>query len=341
MKQIWITRTGPPEVLTLKEDRDPEPGARELRVRVKASGVNFADIMARTGVYPDAPKLPAVIGYEVSGEIDKIGSQVDHHKVGDKVIAICRFGGYSDTVVVPQSQVYALPKEMSFEQGAAMPVNYLTAYQALVVMGSLKADEWVLIHSIGGSVGFAAIDLCEIFGAKIIGTASASKHDMLRKRGVQHLIDYRTQDFEKEVKRITGGHGVHLILDAVGGDSWAKSFRSLAPTGRLVIFGASSLAKGKGKNWPEMLKVAFSIPWLTMNPLNLINQNKAILGVNLGHMWGEEQGIRTWGNQILQWYSEGKIHPQVDKSFPFDEAAAAHHYLQDRKNIGKVLLKPQ
>ena len=188
MRQVWITRTGPPEVLELREAADPAPNAGEVQIRVRAVGINFADIMARLGLYPDAPKLPAVVGYEIAGDISALGGGVSR-SVGERVFALTRFGGYSDVICVPTGQAMPLPDGMSYEDGAAIPVNYLTAYQMLVQMGSLKRAERVLVHSAAGGVGLAAIDLCRIYGAEVIGTASASKHEMLRERGVSHQID--------------------------------------------------------------------------------------------------------------------------------------------------------
>lgn len=340
MRQVWNTKVGDPETLEVREAPDPSPAIGEVRIRVKASGINFADIMARVGVYPDAPKFPAVMGYEVSGLVDSVGPGVTTLKKDDRVIALCRFGGFSDVLCVPQSQVFSLPDGLTFSQGAALPVNYLTAYQMLFVMGSLKAGEHVLVHSAAGGVGFAAGDLCRIAGAIVIGTASASKHAILKERGVAHTIDYRTQDFEKEILRVTDGKGVHLILDPIGGDSWAKGLRSLRATGRLVVFGFSAAATGKRRNVLSTLKTLFNIPWLKFNPLYLMSENKAVIGVNVGHLWSEGAAIRSWMEQILSWCREGKIRPTVDREFTFAEAALAHHYIQDRKNIGKVVLVP-
>ena len=338
MKQVWITKTGAPEVLQLREAADPTPGAGEVRIRVKASSINFADIMARLGLYPDAPKFPAVVGYEVSGVIDAVGQGVTQFKTGDRVIGICRFGGYTDTAVLALDQVYPLPDKMSFAQGATIPVNYLTVYQMLFVMGAVKKGDKVLVHSAAGGIGFAAIDLCNIAGAEVIGTASASKHAALRARGVKHLIDYRTQDFEKEVLRITEGKGVQIILDPIGGEYWAKGLRCLAKTGRMAVFGFSAAATGKKASKLDALKNMLKVPWLKINPISLMNENKGVFGVNVGHLWEEREMVRSWGEQILRWYNEGKINPTVDKEFPLAEAAAAHHYIQDRKNVGKVVL---
>jgi NADPH:quinone reductase-like Zn-dependent oxidoreductase len=186
----------------------------------------------------------------------------------------------------------------------------------------------------------ASIDLCKIYGAEIIGTASTSKHAMLRERGVAHLIDYNTQDYEPEVKRLTSGRGVHIVLDAMGGEHWKKGYRCLAPTGRLVMFGLSNAATGKTRSVWSFLKTLLRTPMFSFPPPRLINDNKALLGVNLGHMWDETDLLTAWLLQLLAWYREGKIHPTVGARFPLAEAAAAHHYIQDRKNIGKVVLVP-
>ena len=339
MRQIWIPKVGPPEVLELREAADPAPRAGEVRIRVRAAGINFADVMARLGLYPDAPKLPAVVGYEIAGEVDAVGDGVSR-PVGERVLAITRFGGYADVVCVPERMALPLPESLSFEEGAAIPVNYLTAYQMLVQMGSLKAKERVLVHSAAGGVGLAAIDLCNIHGAIVFGTASPSKHAMLRERGVAHAIDYRSQDYEAEIRRLTNGRGVHVVLDAMGGTHWKKGYRCLAPTGRLVMFGFSSAATGKSRSLVSFLKAVLSTPMFSFPPPKLINDNKALVGVNLGHLWEEEEMLLSWLERIFAWHAEGKIHPTVGARFPFAEAAAAHHYIQDRKNVGKVVLVP-
>jgi NADPH:quinone reductase-like Zn-dependent oxidoreductase len=339
MRQVWITRVGPPEVLVLREAADPSPLAGEVRIRVKAIGINFADIMARLGLYPDAPKLPAVVGYEVAGDIDVVGDGA-RRTPGERVLALTRFGGYSDVVCVAANQVLPMPEGMSYEEGAAVPVNYLTAYQMLVQMGSLKHGERVLVHSAGGGVGLAAIDICHIYGAEVFATASPAKHAMLQERGAQHRIDYRGKDYEEEIGRLTGGRGVHIVLDAMGGGHWKKGYRCLAPTGRLVMFGLSDAATGKSRSLLSLAKTLLRTPMFSFPPPKLINDNKALIGVNLGHLWGETEMLLGWLSQILDWYRAGQVRPTVGARFPLAEAAAAHHYIQDRKNIGKVVLVP-
>lgn len=340
MRQIWITKAGAPDVLKVKEAPDPEARAGELRVRVEACGVNFADIMGRMGLYPDLPPIPVVPGYEVSGRVDAVGPGVDSGWLGRDIFTLTRFGGYADVVCVPEKQVYVRPGAMSAEQGAAIPLNYFTAWQLVVVMGGLKAGETMLVHSAGGGVGIAATQIAKHIGATVIGTASVAKHAELRRLGVDHLIDYRTEDFEARTRAIMSGRGVELILDAVGGESFKKGYRLLSPTGRLGMFGLSSAATGKERSLSSMLRTMASTPWFQFTPVSLLNANKGVFGVNFGRMWGEIDRIRTWGDQLLGLWKDGVIRPRIARTFRFDEAAAAHEYIQDRKNIGKVLLVP-
>src|SRR5580692_7554015 len=228
MRQVWITRTGPPEVLQVREAPDPEPGEGQVRIRVKAAGINFADLMARTGLYPDAPKLPCVVGYEVSGTVDQVGAGVTAFAVGDRVFGMPRFGGYTDTLVLPATQVYQAPASMSFEEAAAFPVVYLTAYDMMIFTGALRPGSRVLIHPAAGGVGLAAIELAKTRGCVIFGTASPSKHAFLREQGVAHPID-SGGDYVAAVRGVVGDQGVDLILDPVGGKSWGEGYDLLAP----------------------------------------------------------------------------------------------------------------
>ena len=289
MKQIFIVGHGGPEKLQLRESPDPNPTRGEVRVRVKASGVNFADILARQGLYPDSPRIPCVVGYEVSGTVDAIGPGVDQSWVGKDVFALTRFGGYSDVLVVPENQVFAKPASLSHEQAVAIPVNYLTAWQLLVVVGSLKREEIVLIHNAGGGVGLAAIDIARHIGATIYGTASTAKHAFLMQRGLHEAIDYRTKDWAVELDRLTNGKGVALITDPLGGNHWKKSYKALRSTGRLGMFGISVATTLKLSGPLRLLPVVFGTPFF--HPLALMSTNKSVFGVNLGHMWHETDMI--------------------------------------------------
>lgn len=340
MRQVWITRAGRPEVLQVKDAPDPEPAPGALRIRVEASGVNFADVLARLGVYPDLPGIPAVVGYEVGGRVDAVGPGVDPQWMGRDVFAATRFGGYSDVVCAPENQVFIRPPGMTAEEGAALPVNYLTAWQLVVVMGGLKAGETMLVHSAGGGVGIAATQIAKHVGARVIGAASQWKHAELEKLGADHLVDERRDNLEKLVLEITHGRGVELVLDPIAGPSFKRSFRLLAPTGRLGMFGVSSFANAKERDLFNVLRALVGTPLFQFMPMTLINANKGAFGVNLGRMWGETDRMRGWAMDLLALWSKGAIKPRIDKVFSFDEAPLAHHYLQDRKNLGKVLLRP-
>lgn len=338
MRQVWIPKIGGPEVLEVREAPDPTPKAGEIRVRVQGSGLNFADVMARMGLYPDSPKLPAVVGYEVSGEVDAVGAGVKGFKVGDRVLALTRFGGHSDVVCVAENQVFGLPNNLQTRDGAAIPVNYLTAWLMLVRLGNVQPGEKVLVHAAGGGVGLAALQICRLRGAEVIGTASGGKHARLKDEGVAHCIDYTKEDFEKAVMAYTKGRGVDVILDAVGGDSLKKGYRCLAPLGRLFAFGASSFAPEKKRSLVAALRGLASTP--IFFPMSLMDKNRGVFGVNLGHLWEHTEMLGAGMKEILSHVASGEFTPTVDKAFPFAEAAQAHAYIQDRKNFGKVLLVP-
>jgi NADPH:quinone reductase-like Zn-dependent oxidoreductase len=336
MRQIEIPVYGLPDVLRVVERPDPVPGEGQVRIAVRAAGVNFADVLARMGLYQDAPKPPMVVGYEVAGTIDAAGPGVDAARVGQRVGALTRFGGYSSSVVVPASQAFPLPARMSFEEGAALPVAYLTAHHMLVHLGNLHAGERVLVHSAGGAVGIAALQIGLARGATVLGTASGAKHDRLKQMGFAHLIDYRTADFEAEVVRLTDGRGVHVVLDAVGGTSFRKSYRCLARNGRLFCFGISALAPDQKRRWLAAIKGFASMPWF--HPGRLMLDNKGVFGVNLGQLWDEPAVMTDQLLELLRLYEAGAVSPLVDGAYPFERAADAHRRLQERGNLGKVVL---
>lgn len=339
MKQVVITRAGGPEVLQVQEKADLVPGRGEVKIQVKAAGINFADIMARKGLYPDAPKLPCTVGYEVSGVVEAVGPGVDESLTGTEVIALTRFNGHSDQVVVPDYQVFNKPESLSFAQAAAIPVNYLTAYQLLVAMGSLHSHESVLIHNVGGGVGLAALEFARHIGATTYGTASPGKHEFLKSKGLDHAIDYRNRDWGKEIMALTDQRGVDLITDSLGGSHWRKSYKHLAHTGRLGMFGISTVAEPGMSGKLNMLKMVMQTPFY--HPFGLMNTNKGVFGVNMGHLWHEHKKIANWMDAIMAGYEAGWIQPYVDKEFTFAQAGEAHQYIEDRRNIGKVILLPE
>jgi NADPH:quinone reductase-like Zn-dependent oxidoreductase len=339
---VVITRHGGPEVLRVEERDDPPVRAGEVRVAVRAAGINFADLLARSGVYPDAPRPPCVVGYEVAGEVESVGEGVDSFAVGDRVIAGTKFDGHAELVAVPVDQVIPLPERFSFEQGAAVVVNYTTAYAGLVVMGGLKPSERVLIHSAGGGMGISATQIAKRIGAEVFGTASSAKHEVIREQGVDHPIDYRTQDFAAEVRRITGGEGIDLAFDALGPKSFRKDYRLLRAGGRLVMYGYAESESAGGRNLAAMLGTLARTPFATApwwKSLAVMNENKGVFGLNMLAWWQAEGLDRVLAPLAVE-LDAGHYEPVVAEAFPFDRAPDAHRFIAERRNVGKVVLTP-
>jgi NADPH:quinone reductase-like Zn-dependent oxidoreductase len=343
MRAVVLTGTGGPEVLQVQERPDPLVGPGEVRIAVRAAGVNFADTMARVGLYPDAPKVPCVLGYEVAGEVESVGEGVGDFKLGDRVVAGTRFGGQAELVTVPATQALPLPDRLSFEQGAAFPVNYGTAYAALILMGGLREGDRVLIQGAGGGVGISATQIARNVGAEIFGTASPGKHEAIRAQGVEHAIDYRSQDFEAEVMRITDGEGVDLVIDASGPTSFRKDYRLLRSGGRLVMYGISENSKGGTRDIPATLKGLLKMPLATMpwwRSLMMMNENKGVFGLNMLSWWEREGNLDRLTEPLVADLEAGRLEPVVAEAFPFERAGEAHEFIAQRRNVGKVVLFP-
>jgi synaptic vesicle membrane protein VAT-1 len=339
MRAVWITRHGGPGALQVREAADPEPGPGQVRIRVRAAGLNFADVMAAQGLYPDAPKPPCVVGYEVAGVIDALGADTQGLAVGQRVLALTRFGGHADVVCVPAQQALVMPDAMSFEEAAAIPVNYLTAYHMLFRVAGVRPGERVLVHMAAGGVGTAVLQLCTtVAGLEVFGTASAAKHDVLKAGGCAHPIDYHASDYAAEVGRLTGGEGVDIVLDPLGGRDWRKGLRLLRPGGRLVAYGFANLASGQRRRPARLVFQAAGIPLLT--PVGLMNHNRTVSGVNIGHLWGQIAILRDELQAILTLWDQGVVKPVIDTTCPFADAATAHHRILQHQNTGKIVLTP-
>lgn len=334
MRAVVITRHGGPSVLKVQQRPDPPPPAPgQVRIAVRAAGVNFADHMARVGLYPDAPKLPAVVGYEVAGTVEVAGDGVDPALVGQRVLAGTRFGGYAEIVNVNASDTVVLPDAMSFEQGAAVPVNYATAWAALYGYGSLRAGERVLIHAAAGGVGIAAIQLATPTGVEIHGTASPGKHRALTDMGVDRAIDYRRDGWWKDLPPYD------LILDAIGGASLKRSYDLLRPGGRLVAYGISALQQGEKRSLRVVLPQI--LPMLRgFNLTKQLSDSKAVIGLNMLKLWDDRGTLEPWIAPLRTALDDGVASPIVHAAIPFDNAPEAHRILAARENVGKVVLVP-
>jgi NADPH:quinone reductase-like Zn-dependent oxidoreductase len=331
MRALVITEHGPPEVLRVQERPEPEPGPGEVVVRVGAIGVNFPDLLARSGLYPDAPKPPCVVGFEFAGELETAAGGLP---AGARVLGGCRFGAYAERVSALPANLIPLPDEWSFAEGAALPVAYLTAYAGLVRYGGLSAGERVLIQAAAGGLGIAATQIAKLVGAEVYGTSSPSKHEAIASFGVDHPVDY---DFVPAVRRIAGEREpLDLVLDTIGGASFRRSFSLLRPGGRLVCSGVSEIQAGERRSPLRAARVLARMPrWGAMR---LMRESKSVIGLNVLTLWDSRQTLEEYIAPLTEWVEQGRIRPVVAKEFPLEEGAEAHRFLHERRNIGKVVL---
>lgn len=332
MRAVVITKHGGPGVLQVQEHPDPVPGPGEVRIEVAACGINFADVMARLGFYPDAPKAPCIVGYEVAGTVAELGDGVDGLTLGQRVFANTKFGGYASQVVVPASDAVPLSERLSFEQGAAIPVNYGTAWAALLGYGSLQPGERVLVHSAGGGVGIAAMQIAKLTGAEVYGTASPAKHERVTELGCDHALDYTKPGWERGLPKFD------VILDAVGGKSFRTSYSLLRPGGRLVAFGASAVVSGQRRNPVAALRAVLTMP--RFNMVKQMSESKAVIGLNMLSLWKDRGTLEQWSKPLRHLLDDGTIEPVVAGSYSFEDAGAAQNMITERRNIGKVVLTP-
>jgi NADPH:quinone reductase-like Zn-dependent oxidoreductase len=242
-------------------------------------------------------------------------------------------------VVVPTTQVAVIPDRMTFEEGAAIPVNYLTAHQMLFSIARVRSGDRVLVHMAAGGVGTAVLQLSKtVPGITTFGTASASKHDYVRSQGCDHAIDYRTKDYVEEVKRLTNGEGVDFVLDPLGGKDWAKGYSLVREGGQLVCFGMANVSAPGSAHWLKAIGTVMQIP--KFNPMKMMEANRGVSGVNLGHMWHLQPMIQKGLTDLVALYEAGKIKPHLDSVHSFDKAADGFARIEHGKNVGKVVLVP-
>jgi NADPH:quinone reductase-like Zn-dependent oxidoreductase len=331
VRAVVIAKHGGLDVLEVQERPEPSPGPGQARIDVRAAGVNFADTLARVGLYADAPKPPCVVGYEVAGTISAVGDGVDAGRVGERVMAGTAFGGYASQVVVPQADAVALPERLSFEEGAAVPVVYATAWASLYGFGSLRAGERVLVHSAAGGVGIAALQLAKRGGAQVHGTASPGKHDRLRELGLDRAIDYRSDGWWRDLP------SYDIVIDGIGGASFKRSNALLRPGGRLVALGASSVQEGEKRSLRRAVPQALRM----MRGFDLLKQmgdSKSFIAINMKRLWDDRGTLAPWIEPLSAFLDDGTIAPVVHAAIPFDRAAEAHRILAARENVGKVVL---
>jgi NADPH2:quinone reductase len=337
MKAAFVTEYGAPEVLVIKETSIPTPSPGQILVRVRAIGLNFADIFGRFGVYPGTPKPPFIPGLEFSGDIVAVGEDVTLFKGRERVMGYSRLGSHAEYVVLDQHYATTLPETMTYEEGASFLVTNLSAYHGIVRLANIRRGEKLLVHAAAGGVGLATVQMAKYLGAEVYGTAGTDqKVDLVRSVGADHVINYTTTDFADEVNRLTANYGADVVMDSVGGEVFRKSWQLLAQMGRYILYGISSVT---GKGALSRLKVAAAFS--SMRPIfppNLIGANKGIFGFNLGTLTGKEKYFKSAVDEFIGWYGKGRLKTFIGKVFPFEQIVEAHRYLQTRQSVGKVVV---
>lgn len=341
MKKVVIDKAGGYERLTLQEFPNPKPGKGEVLIETRACGVNFADCIVRMGLYSSAKEFvgwPITPGFEVSGVITEVGEGITKFKIGQKVIAMTLFGGYTTHLVVPENQVFALPEHLDFAKGAALPTVFITAYYALFDLANIKKENTVLVHSAAGGVGSALVQFGKVAGCRVVGVVGAShKVDYVKSLGADAVIDKSRQDLWQEAKRLAPD-GYDVILDANGTETLKPGYRHLASGGKLVTYGFHSMfSKGAGKpNWFKLLWQYWNVP--RFDPLDMITKNHSVLAFNLSYLMPKKDLLQAGITQIMQWVDEKKVVTPVVKTFPLEQVAEAHRSLEEGQTIGKIVL---
>lgn len=337
MKAAFVTKYGGPEVLEIRDAPIPTPQPDQILVKVRAIGLNFADVMGRFGVYPGTPQPPFILGLEFSGDVVAVGSNVTTFKGGERVMGYSRHGSHAEYVCVNEKLATSLPNQMSYEEGASFLVVYLTAYHGIVRLANIRKGEKLLVHAAAGGAGLATVQLGRHLGAEIFGTAGTEeKVEIARQHGAHHAINYNTHDFAEEIRRITKNYGVDVVMDAVGGLVYDKSWNLLAAMGRYILYGLAAIT---GKGALSKLKAATVMSIMKpIFPPQLMSANKGIFGFNLGTLKGKEGYFREATEELLHLYGRGVLKPVIGKMFPFNEIVEAHRALQTRQTVGKVVV---
>ncbi|HAL57128.1 MAG TPA: alcohol dehydrogenase [Bacteroidetes bacterium] len=337
MRAVLLTKFGPPEVLRFSDIPKPEPKEGEVLIRTKAIGLNFADVMARLGIYPSIPDPPFVPGIELSGIVEKVGEGVQSPREGDRVVAFSKQGGYAEYVCVPVNQTRIISSTMSFEEAAAFSVTYCTAYHALITLAHVQRGEKVLLHAAAGGVGTAAIQICKHLGVEVFATAgSTEKLEIARQQGANHLVDYRREDFAEIVRSKSGGYGVDVVMDSVGGSVFRKSWKLLAPMGRYILYGFASITGERKINKLKALWEFLSVP--LVYPPSVVSKNVALMGFNLYFLSHKVQYLNHVTTELMDLYKRGILRPVIGARFPFEKIVDAHVLMQSRKSYGKIVV---
>ncbi|HEU0015024.1 MAG TPA: NADPH:quinone oxidoreductase family protein [Longimicrobium sp.] len=337
MRAIVLDRHGGPGVLRVREVPDPVPGAGEVRVRVEAIGVNYAEVLSRKGLYGWAPRLPYTLGMEAAGHIDAVGAGVEGRAVGERVIAGAQHGAYAERIVVPERQALPAVPGFSTDENAAVAVNYLTAWVALVEMARLRPGDRVLVTAAAGGVGTAAVQIAARFGCATVGMAgSDEKLATIRALGAESAVNYRRPDFAARLREAAGPGRFDVVLEVVGGDVFRAVWPVLAPFGRVVVAGFASLALRKW-NPLSWLRTWRDLPKADIR--TLAPASAGLMGTHVGYLLADPPRLaRVWG-ELMEFIAAHGIRPVVGATFPFDRMAEAHRLMESRRSVGKIVVR--
>jgi len=337
MKAIQLVRYGnASNAFQINEIERKDPGPNEVGIKVHYSGLNFADVMARRGLYPDAPPNPAVLGYDVTGTVESVGSEVTEFKPGDKVTALSRFGGYAEYVNTMSEGVVRIPEGYDEAAATALATQACTAYYAAAYMVKLRKGDKVLVHAAAGGVGSIICQIAKSKGCEIYGTASPSKHDLLREAGVDHPVDYRNKDFYEVISQLAGGHKLDFAFDSIGGKTFRKSYKLLQACGTIVSYGAADQLSGGNKLKALGAALGFGI----YSPIQFLMASKSLIAINMLRVADHRpQLFKELFESVIAMAQEGIIRPRVAKVFEHTEMDKAHELLESRKSAGKVVVR--
>lgn len=337
MQVIEISGHGGVDRLVLRERPDPEPGPGQVAIRVHAFGLNFADVLARLGMYAQAPPPPFVPGFEVAGTVAAVGPGVTGLVPGQRVAALTEFGGYATRVVVPAMGAVPIPEQMDYVTAAAVPVTFVTAYHALIALGGLQPGERVLVQAAAGGVGLAAVQLARNAGAVVIGTCgSPEKVRFLQQFGVEHAFDYRAGDVAARVRALTGPDGLDVVLDSVGGRFIRTGLSLLGPNGRFISIGAADFMPTGRRSLPGLLRALLRTPFL--HPFTLLGSAKSFLGVQMLVIGRKKPALLRRALEVtMAEVAAGRLRVVVDRAVPAAGLGAAQDRLQGRRSIGKLV----
>ncbi len=343
MRKIVIHRPGDHSQLKLETVAQVAPGPGEVRVRVSAAGVNYADCVVRMGLYASAREFvgwPITPGFEVAGVVDAVGEGVDapHLCVGARVVAVTLFGGYASEIVVPAHQVFACPENLELSQAAAIPSVFMTAYYALYELAAIREGYQVLIHSAAGGVGGAMVQLARRVGCRVVGVVGAShKVKRVRDLGIEDIIDKSTQPLWKTAEKLSPS-GFHTICDANGVATLSDSYEHLAPTGRLVVYGFHTMLPKTGKrNWLKLGWHYLRTP--RFDPMRLTNENRSVMGFNLSYMFEHRELLRRALGELLEWFADGTLTAPPVTEYALEDVGRAHRDLESAQTVGKLVLR--